>query len=192
MERESIMPRKSMYTISSIFLNRWSGRAMSDEFVTNEELMTLFEAARWAPSAYNEQPWRFIYTHKGTKFWQDLLDLMIPFNQSWAKNASVFVVLISKRFFDRNGKLSHTNSFDAGAAWMSLALQASLDGLVIHAIGDFDYDKARTIMQIPDDYKIEIIIAISKPGKSENLPLELQVREKPNDRKKLKEIVEER
>ena len=167
-------------------------RAFSDEPVTNEELMPLFEAARWAPSAYNEQPWRFMYTQKGTKLWQQLLDLMIPFNQSWAKNAPVLVVLTSKTFFDRNGKLSHTNSIDAGAAWMSLALQASLNGVVVHGIGDFDYDKARTILQISPEFKIEIIIAIGKPGNKENLPQELQLREKPNERKQLDEIVEER
>jgi len=92
------MQRKSTYPISPIFINRWSSRAFSDEPITNDELMPLFEAARWAPSAYNEQPWRFMYTHKGTKLWQQLLDLMIPFNQSWAKNSPVLVVLTSKSF----------------------------------------------------------------------------------------------
>ena len=186
------MPRKATYPISPIFLNRWSSRAISDEPITHEQLMALFEAARWAPSAFNEQPWRFIYTHKGTKLWQNLLDVMAPVNKSWVKNAPIFVVLTSKNFFDRNGELSHTHSFDTGAAWMSLALQASLSGLVVHAIGGFDYDKARTILQLPPEFKIEIIIVIGKPGNKENLPQELQLREKPNDRKQLKEIVEER
>jgi nitroreductase len=183
------MARKSLYPLSNIFLNRWSSRALSDEPVTNEQLMTLFEAARWAPSAYNEQPWRFIYTHKGTTTWDSLLALMLPINQIWAKNAPVFVVLISKTFFDRNAKPSHTHTFDAGAAWMSLALQGSIDGLVIHAIADLDYDKARTVLNVPSEFKIEIIIAIGKPGNKEVLPAELQIREKPSDRKPLKEIV---
>jgi nitroreductase len=183
------MPRKSLYPISNIFINRWSSRAFSNEPLSNEELMTLFEAARWAPSAYNEQPWRFIYTRKGSMLWNSLIDLMIPFNQSWAKNAAVLVVIISKNFFDRNGKPSHLHSFDAGAAWMSLALQGSVSGLVVHAIGDFDYDKAKTILNISPKFKIETMVAIGKQGKKENLPPELQAREAPNDRKKLSEIV---
>ncbi|KKQ33545.1 MAG: Nitroreductase [candidate division TM6 bacterium GW2011_GWF2_37_49] len=183
------MPRKALYPISNIFINRWSSRAMSDQPVTNEQLMTLFEAARWAPSGYNEQPWRFIYTYKNTKLWNELIALMIPFNQSWAKNSAVLVVIISKNFFDRTGKPSHLHTFDAGAAWMSLALQGSISGLVIHAIGDFDYDAAKTILDIPDEFKIEVMVAIGNKGKKEILAPELQAREVPNDRKPLSEIV---
>jgi nitroreductase len=183
------MPRKSLYPISDIFLNRWSSRAFSNEPVTNEELMPLFEAARWAPSANNEQPWRFIYTHKNSKLWQALIDLMIPFNQSWAKNADVLVVVISKNFFGSAGKPSQFHTFDAGAACMSLALQGSINGLVVHAIAGFDYDKARTILNIPTEFKIETMVAIGKPGNKENLSPELQAREVPNDRKQLNEIV---
>ena len=181
--------RKSKYPISDIFLNRRSQRAMSQEPVTNEELMTLFEAARFAPSAYNDQPWRFVYARKGTKLWQDLLDFMSPFNQSWAKDATVFVILISKKFFDFNGNLSHTNSFDAGAAWMSFALQGSISGLVVHAIADLDYNKVQKALDLPEEFKIEIIIALGKPGNKEQLPVGLQERESFSDRKPLEEIV---
>jgi Nitroreductase len=181
--------RKSKYPISEIFLDRRSQRAMSQEPITNEELMTLFEAARFAPSAYNDQPWRFVYARKGTKLWQDMLSLMSPFNQSWAKDATVFVVLISKKRFDFNGNLSHTNSFDAGAAWMSLALQGSISGLVVHAIADFDYNKVEEILNLPAEFKIEIIIALGKPGNKEQLPVGLQERESFSDRKPLEEIV---
>lgn len=185
----SMRQRKSLYPISNIFLNRWSSRAMSDEPITNEELMPLFEAARWAPSARNEQPWRFIYTHKGTKLWGELLALMLPSNQDWAKKAPILVVIISKFFFDHNGNPSQIHTLDAGAAWMSLALQASIDGLVVRAIGGFDYDQAKTILNLPTEFKIEIMVAIGKPGKKEILPAELQEREKPSDRKPLTEIV---
>jgi len=181
--------RECLYPISKIFLNRWSSRAMSDELITNEELMTIFEAARWTPSAYNDQPWRFIYTRKGTKLWEELLRLMSPFNQNWAKNATVLVVLISKKFFDCNGNLSHTNSFDAGSAFMSLSLQGSIGGLVIHAIADFDYDGVGKALNLSADFKIEIMIAVGKPGNKEELPLDLQERERPSGRKPLKEIV---
>jgi hypothetical protein len=126
---------------------------------------------------------------KGTTTWVSLLALMLPINQIWAEKAPVFVVLISKPFFDRNAKTSHTHTFDAGAAWMSLALQGSIDGLVIHAIAGFDYDKARTVLKLPPEFKIEIIIALGKPGNKEALPADLQIRENPSDRKPLKEIV---
>ncbi len=181
--------RKPSYPVSELFLNRWSSRAFSDEPIPNDQLMTLFEAARWTPSAYNEQPWRFIYTRKGSALWEKLLGLMIPFNQAWAKNATVFVVLISKNFFDRNGKHSHTHTLDAGAAWMSLALQGSISGLVVHAIADFDYDKAVALLNLPPEFKFELIIALGKPGDKKMLPAELQAREVFTDRKPLSEIV---
>ncbi|MFA6535335.1 MAG: nitroreductase family protein [Candidatus Babeliales bacterium] len=188
------MARESLYPISNIFINRWSSRAMSDEPLTDEQLMPLFEAARWAPSAYNEQPWRFIYTHKGSKLWNELIALMNTFNQSWAKNAAILIIIISKDFFERNtnprgSKQSHTHTFDSGATWMSLALQGSINGLVVHAIADFDYDKAKSILSIPNEFKIETMVAVGKPGKKENLPPALQIREVPNDRKQLDEIV---
>jgi nitroreductase len=183
------MPRKSEYPISDIFINRWSSRAMSGEPIKIDELMPLFEAARWAPSAYNEQPWRFVYAHKNTQLWQEFLATLIPVNQSWAKNAAVLVVVLSKNFFDRTNGQSHTHSFDAGAAWMSLALQASLNGLVVHAMGGLDYDKVRETLQVPPEFTVEIIIAIGKPGSKEHLLPELQTRETPNDRKPLRELV---
>lgn len=183
------MARKVLYRIADIFYKRWSSRAMSDEPVTKEQLMILFEAARWAPSAYNEQPWRFIYTRKGSKLWKELISLMSPFNQSWAKNADVLVMLISKKDFEGTGKPSHLNSLDAGAAWMSIALQGSLSGLVIHAIGEFDYDRARVVLNIPSKFKVEMMIAIGKPGNKALLPQELQVLEVPNGRKPLNEII---
>ncbi len=183
------MSRKASYPIADIFVNRWSSRAMSGALITKDQLMTLFEAARWAPSAYNEQPWRFVYTYRETKLWHELLATMIPVNQSWAKNSAVLIVVLSKNFFDRTGGLSHTHTFDAGAAWMSLVLQASINGLVAHALGGFDYDKVRTILSISSEFKIEIMVAIGKPGNKESLPPELQAREMPNDRKPLGEIV---
>lgn len=183
------MTRKALYPISKIFINRWSSRALSGEHVSKAQLMKLFEAARWAPSSYNEQPWRFVYTNKGTMLFNKLIESMIPFNQEWAQQAPVLVVLASKTFFERNGKASHLNSFDAGAAWMSMALQASEDGLIAHALGGFDHDKVRACLHIPPEFKIEIMIAIGKPGKKELLSPELQLRESPNERKPLHEIV---
>ena len=181
--------RKPEYSVDEIFLNRWSPRAMSGEEITDEELMGLFEAAKWAPSSYNNQPWRFIYAKRNTQHWDKIYNLMGEFNQAWAKNASVLIIVISKKTFDFNGKNTRTHSFDSGSAWMSLALQSSIKGLVAHGMEGFDYDKTKTELKVPEDYQIEAMIAIGKPGKKEELPKEMQKKEFPSDRKKLSEIV---
>jgi len=151
--------------------------------------MTLLEAARWAPSAFNEQPWRFIYAHKNSATFEKLLDSMVSVNQNWAKNAAVLVVVVSNTLSQRTGEPSPYHTFDAGSAWMSIALQGSISGLVIDAIGGFDREETRKNLAIPAEFKIEIIIAIGKPGNKESLSPELQAREVPNNRKPLNEIV---
>jgi nitroreductase len=111
--------RKSNYPISSIILNRWSPRAMTGEELSDKELMTLFEAARWAPSSYNNQPWRFIYAKRNSPNWEKFLNLLVSGNQIWAKNAAALVVVISHNNFEHNNKQARTHSFDTGAAWSS-------------------------------------------------------------------------
>ena len=181
--------RRPDFPASEIFLNRWSPRAMSGEEITDTELMTLFEAARWAPSSYNNQPWRFIYAKRNTIHWDVLFNLMVTSNQSWAKNAAVLMVVISKKTFDYNGKPSRTHTFDTGAAWENLALQGSLMHLIVHGMEGFDYEKARKVLNIPDDYAIEAMIAVGKAGEAELLPDEMQKREQPSDRKKVSEFI---
>lgn len=181
--------RKSELPVHEIFLNRWSPRAMSGESIELKELLTLFEAGRWAPSSYNGQPWRFIYALRQTPAWDKFFNLMVQFNQDWAKNAEALVVIISKKTFDFNGKPARTHSFDAGSAWMSIALQGDLNGLVVHGMEGFDYDRAKTELAIPDDYSVEVMFAVGKPGKKEDLPQEMQERELPSDRKKLEELI---
>lgn len=181
--------RKADYPIDSVFLDRWSPRAMSGEPITEEELFTLFEAARWAPSSYNNQPWRILYARRDTAHWPHFLGLLVEFNQSWAKNAAALVVFVSKTTFDHNGEPAATHSFDTGAAWENFALQASLKGLVVHGMQGFDYDKARTALNVPEGFKVEAMAVIGKPGRKEDLPEKLQQRETPNDRRKLTETV---
>lgn len=181
--------RKPQYPVSDIFVNRWSPRAMSGEEITNQELMSLFEAARWAPSSFNNQPWRFIYAKRNTPHWDILFKLMVEFNQSWTKNAAVIVVIVSHNNFELNNKPSRTHSFDTGAAWENLALQASLNGLIAHGMEGFDYDKAKKDLNVPDDYSVEAMCAIGKPGPLEVLPPKLQEQEKPSDRKQVKDFV---
>lgn len=183
--------RKSQYPIDSVFLNRWSPRAMSGEKILEEDLMSLFEAAKWAPSANNNQPWRFLYAWRESQYWPVFFDLLNESNQVWARNASVLVVVISKRTFDQNEKFSRTHTYDCGAAWENLALQGHLKGLVVHGMQGFNYDQARTVLGIPDLYDVEAMIAIGRPGARSDLPPHLQEREFPSPRKPISEIARE-
>lgn len=179
--------RKSQYDVDDIFINRWSPRAMSAEEIDEAMLMSLFEAARWAPSSNNNQPWRFIYTRRNSSHWEIFFNLLAESNQIWAKNAAVLIVVISKKTFD-NGKPSVTHSYDAGAAWGSLALMGSLRGLVVHGMQGFDYEKAKQALGVPDDYTVEAMIAVGRKGRKEDLPSFLQEREFPSARKSIAEI----
>jgi len=181
--------RKAGHSIEKLFLDRWSPRAMSGEEISEAELMVLFEAARWAPSSYNNQPWRILYARRGTPNWQTFFDLMVPQNQAWTKDAAALLVFISKTTFDFNGKPYPTHSFDTGAAWENLALQAWLKGYVAHGMQGFDYEKAKSALGIPEGFRVEAMAAIGRPGKKEVLSPDNQKREAPSDRKKLSEIV---
>jgi nitroreductase len=181
--------RKPDHDIEPILFHRWSPRAMSGEEISEQELMILFEAARWAPSSYNAQPWRFLYARRGTANWDRFFDLMVEFNQGWTKHAAVLMVVVSRKTFESNDQAAPTHSFDAGAAWQNLALQGSTMGLVVHGMQGFDYEKARAVLNIPEHFQVDAMIAVGKPGKREDLPEDLQQREQPSDRKPVAEIV---
>jgi len=183
--------RQPTLPINPLFLNRWSPRSMTGEEMDDDTIMSLFEAARWAPSSYNNQPWRFIYAKRNTPYWNRLFDLVAEPNKVWAKNAALIVVVVSNKYFDINGKYSITHQYDAGAAWENLALEASTRKLVAHGMQGFDYERARTDLGIPDSFDVMAMIAIGKKGPKENLPKKLQEKEVPNDRKPLREIVME-
>jgi nitroreductase len=180
--------RKPEYPVEQCFVDRWSPRAMSGEELSDTELMSLFEAARWAPSSYNNQPWRFLYARRHTPHWPVFLDLLIPGNQAWAQRAAVLILIISKTTMDYNGQPSVTHTFDTGAAWENLALQGWLNGLVVHGMQGFDYEKAAQVLAIPDAYTVEAMVAVGKPGALADLPAHLQAREVPSPRKNLAEI----
>lgn len=180
--------RKSELPINSLILRRWSPRAMSGQAISQKDLMTIFEAARWAPSSYNNQSWRFIYAHRDTAEWKVLFDLLVEFNQTWCKNAAVLIVIISKNTFDYNNKPSRTHSFDVGAAWENMCFQATDMNLVMHGMEGFDYEKAKKQLMIPEDFTVEAMCAIGRPGKKEDLPKDLQAREEPSDRKSISEV----
>src|SRR6184192_3470352 len=108
--------RKADFPIEPLLLDRWSPRAMSGEEISREELMRLFEAARWAPSSFNAQQWRALYARRGTAHWQTFFDLLVDANKAWARNAAALVVFISRKFFDHNDEPSVTHSYDCGAS----------------------------------------------------------------------------
>jgi nitroreductase len=190
-EIEQQHKRNPTHKINSLFVNRWSPRSMTGEEIDDDDLMSLFEAARWAPSSYNNQPWRFIYAKRNTESWIKLLDLLYEGNRTWAKNAAALVVVISRKNFEYNEKPSVTHQFDAGAAWENLALEACDRGIATHAMEGFDHQKAKTDLGIPENYNVMAMIAIGKKGSKENLPSKLQEAEFPSDRKPLTEIVME-
>lgn len=181
--------RQATLPIYPLFLDRWSSRAMSGEALSETELMTLLEAARWAPSSGNFQPWRFLYARRDTDFWQAFLELLVPGNRSWAQHAGALVLVISRTHYDGDGRPCPTHSYDAGAAWQNLALQASLSNLVAHGIGGFDYERARRVLRVPDAYAVEAMIVLGKRGDETQLGESLQKREVPNDRRPLAQSV---
>lgn len=191
----AVFSRSPEHPVADLFVKRWSPRAFSGEPIDQPTLFSLFEAARWAPSAYNAQPWRFVYALRESPAWPRFLDLLSEKNRRWAANASALVFLLSQTVLRTNGEQEPTplptHSFDAGAAWASLAFQAEHLGLRVHAIGGFDRDRARDLLEVPDDYKIEIVIAIGHQSSPDQLPEDLRAREQPSQRNPLTRLVAE-
>lgn len=182
--------RRADHRIAPAFLNRWSPRAFSPEPVDDETLLSVFEAARWAASSYNEQPWRFLVAREAEDR-QRFLGFLAPSNQVWAKHAPVLLLVISKRTFTHNDEPNKTYQFDAGAASGYLTLQTSLNGLYAHGMVGFDADHARTALGIPADFDPLAAFAIGKRGDVNSLPDNLREREKPSGRRPVAESIME-
>lgn len=180
--------RNSKYGVNSLIINRWSPRAMTGEEMADQELMALFDAARWAPSSFNNQPWRFLYAKRNTAAWPLFFNLMVDFNKMWTQNASALILVISGKHFEHNDKPCRTHSFDTGAAWMGMALEAASRGYVIHGMEGFDYDKASRDLEIPKEYQVEALVAVGKRAPLSSLPPDLQKKEMVSNRKKPEEI----
>jgi nitroreductase len=187
--------RTTDYPIDPLFLQRWSPRSFTGAVMPEYDLLTILEAARWAPSAFNSQPWRFIYARRDTEHWPRLLGLLTESNQLWAKNASALIILVSKTTVLPRGAdkevPSWSHSLDAGAAWCSLALQAARSGWAAHGMVGFDKQRAASELGVPEGYRVEAAIAIGKRGDKSLLPEALQAREVQSDRTPLRELVRE-
>ena len=180
--------RKPNYSIHPLILNRWSPRSMTGESMTDDELFPLFEAARWAPSSFNNQPWHILYAKRDTAEWDLFYGLLIDFNKQWCANAAALIVMVSRNTFEHNDKPAVTHSYDTGAAWMAMALEGSSRGLVVHGMSGFDFSKARSVLKVPDNFTVEAMAAIGKRAPKEKLPPEIQAKEAPSDRRPLKQI----
>ena len=161
---------------------------MSGEEIDDAALMPLFEAARWAPSSYNNQPWRFLYAKKDTPHWPKFFELLVDFNKGWCEKAAVLGVIVSEKIFERSKKASVTHSFDAGAAWENFALEGTHRDLVVHGMEGFDYQKARNALHVPDEYDVLAMFAVGIRAPKESLSPDLQKKEAPSTRKKVAEI----
>ncbi len=176
--------------VESLFVDRWSPRSFDQSEIPVEDLEVIFEAAGWAPSAFNIQPWTFLYARRGDANWDRFLSLLIEFNQSWAKDASALVFIVSNRMQGRGDDKTpnHSHSFDAGAAWMQLALQATAMGYRAHGMTGLQFGKAEKELGIPDDHRLEAATVIGRQAPKENLPEGLQAKEAPSGRKPVSEI----
>lgn len=184
------MPRVAAHPIEEMFLRRWSPRAMSGAPLDEATLLRLFEAARWAPSGGNQQPWRFVYARAGTPGFDKLLALLNESNRAWCVRAGALVALLS-RTHTSQGKPSRSHGFDAGAAWLSLALQASALGLVAHAMGGFDTAAAQALLAPDGASEVQVCIALGHPGDPALLSEHNRGREAPSDRLPLEQLVTE-
>jgi nitroreductase len=181
--------RVSGAAIDKMFTDRWSPRGFDPQPLSEEQVGQLFEAARWAPSCFNEQPWRFYYAASPADR-EAYLSALVPRNQLWAKRAPLLVFVLARRTFRQSGRHNRHAAFDAGAAWLSMALQARKMGLYAHAMAGFNQRRAFTVLGVSEaDYHIMAAVAVGRKGSADHLPDEMQAIEKPNNRRPLNEIM---
>jgi nitroreductase len=185
-------PAITQSPIADLIARRWSPRAIDpDRAVSREHLLALLEAARWAPSCFGDQPWRYLVwdRFRDPAGWQQAFECLAEGNQGWVKNAPVLLLSLAAPNFGHNDKPNRWAQYDAGAASENLCLQATALGLVAHQMGGFDPDQARVRFHIPADHACMAMIAVGHPGSVEALPDALRERElAPRERKPLDRI----
>lgn len=173
-------PAKTSVPIDPLIAGRWSGRALDpDKSVTRDKIIAMLEAARWAPSCYNDQPWRFIVWDRGTEeeSWQKAFECLAEGNQSWVGNAQVLIAAIAGSRFSRNDKPNRWGQYDTGAAALNLFLQATSLGLMAHEMGGFNVDRLRETFGIPDEYTPMAMIAVGYQADPETLADQMKAME---------------
>lgn len=171
--------------INELSTKRWSPRSYKLGEVDDQKLLSIFEAARWSASAFNEQPWRFIVGKNGDSTFQKIFDTMVEFNQNWTKNASVLVLNIYKKTFTHNSKPNATAMYDLGQAVSAYVLETVNQGLIAHQLSGFDAEKAAVAFDLGNDFVCVSVTAIGHLDKPDALPedlfkIELQNRMRKN------------
>ncbi|MBX6359597.1 nitroreductase family protein [Pseudacidobacterium ailaaui] len=189
-EVEKLKQAPAAEGVANVIYARWSPRAFADKSVSTEDLRKIFDAARWAASSYNEQPWRFFVGRRGDATYQKIFDSLVEFNQQWAKSAPVLVLSVASKKFAHNGTPNYHALHDTGAATALLSLAATSLGLHTHSMAGFDHDKARKAFHIPEDYDMGAVTALGYLGDPESLPEQLKKNElSPRQRKDLSQFV---
>jgi nitroreductase len=184
-------PAASQHSIHELIANRWSPRAFADKSIEPAVLRSLFEAARWAPSSNNEQPWVYIVAAKTSpEQFTRILGTLVEFNQGWAKHAAVLAIAVAELAFAKNGAANRNAQYDVGAATALLSVEATSRGLFVHQMAGFDVEKARQVLSIPGGWDPIAALAIGYPGDSGSLPQPYKDRESgPRTRKPIAEFV---
>lgn len=189
-ELEKLKHAPAVPGVEDLFLRRWSPRAFADKDVSNDDLKKIFEAARWAASSYNEQPWRFFLGRRGDATYQKIFDALVEFNQGWAKSAPVLILSVASKKFAHNGSSNPYGIHDTGAATGYIALQATALGMHTHSMAGFDHSKARKAFNVSADYDIGAVTALGYLGDPNTLHDRLRAQEiSPRTRRPLSEIV---
>ncbi len=192
MEGKPPNPRNPECEVDSMFTDRWSPRAFLSDPLPEHQVKALFEAARWAPSCFNEQPWLFVYATEPEQR-QKLVSVLVEKNQRWASRCPLIMFALARRHFQQGGRENRHAAFDTGAAWVSLALQARRLGLYAHAMAGFNIKKAYEVLGVSEEkYLVMAAIAVGRKGNADQLPDDLRAIESPNARKPPSEVATDR
>ena len=187
----ALVQRRSDHPVDPLFIGRWSPRAFTGEAIDAQDLLTAFEAARWAPSSLNAQPWRFVFARRGQARFDDFLDLLAERNRQWAHKAGALVFFLSDSQVAYKDKVmpSPSHAFDTGAAWANFAHQLHLLGYAARAIGGFDRARAPEVLGAPPSFHVHAAVAAGRPAQAHTLPDAFRERESPSSRRPLSELV---
>jgi len=179
---------ETKYPVQEVIRRRWSARSFDSAPISNAIAEQLIEAASWASSSMNEQPWLYIYAHRESENFKKFVEALLPGNQVWAQHAAVLMISLVKTHFD-NGNVNRHAMHDVGAANQNLMLEATSEGIVGHLLGGFDMTKTKELFEIPQGYEPAVFIALGYPGDVTSLPEPFQSRETaPRKRKPLNEV----